>query len=209
MSLKAVLAATVISLSTLAAAPGLAFAGVSIAGDNDCFGFGGSCPDGTLWETGLGGVFFTSNQGPGDAPFTDIWGSFADPNFSLATPGAGPVTLVTRIAGVADNRGPWDVDVNGFLVGVIPDNTTANAFQEVLTYSYSIPSADLLPINNVVLKINDPLVSDGYDIDFVSLVTSGGVPEPGAWAMIQLGVGLVGAGLRLARGKDRLALTKA
>jgi hypothetical protein len=36
-----------------------------------------------------------------------------------------------------------------------------------------------------------------------------GVPEPATWAMMVFGLGLLGAGLRLARGKDETALTAA
>lgn len=179
-----------------------AAAGTSMVGDDDCFGLAASCPDGTNWETGLGGVFFTANQGPGDAPFTDTWDSFVDPNFALATPGGSTASamIVTRIAGVADNRGPWNVFINGFMVGTIPVNTDANAFQEVKTYSFNVPLADLLAVNNVVLGINDPTVNDGYDIDFVSLVTTGGgVPEPAAWSLMLMGFAGLGLAVRRQR----------
>ena len=185
--------------SALTTTPHLVSAATTIVGDNDCFGLATSCPDGSLWKTGLGGVFFTSKQGPGDGPYTDIWDSTVSPSFSLATPaGGGPATLVTRIAGVADNRGPWSVFVNGFNVGAIPTNTSPNAFQEVLTYTYIIPTADLLPTNLVVFAINDTGRTDGYDIDYVSLSRSS-VPEPSSWAMMLLGFCAIGGAIRRSR----------
>lgn len=178
----------------LCSAPTMASA--SIVGDMDCFGLGGSCPDGTLWLDGLGGVFFTSNQGPGDGPFTDSWDAFVDPTFILASPGAGAAVLTARIAGIADERGPWDVFVNGVKVGAIPLRKTLNDFQEVVTFSFLVPAAQLLASNTVLLQTNDPTVNDGYSIDFVSL-TSAGVVEPTSWALM-LG-GFFGAGALLRR----------
>ena len=40
------------------------------------------------------------------------------------------------------------------------------------------------------------------------VILHGGVPEPATWAMMLLGAGLVGGGLRMARRKD-MALTAA
>jgi hypothetical protein len=54
---------------------------VSLVGDKDGFGIPGAPPvpaDGTLWSSGLGGVFFTDYRDAFDlanAPFTDIWRS--------------------------------------------------------------------------------------------------------------------------------------
>jgi len=43
------------------------------------------------------------------------------------------------------------------------------------------------------------------DFDDVSV----SVPEPATWAMMLLGVGMIGAGLRMARRKNGMALTAA
>ena len=48
-------------------------------------------------------------------------------------------------------------------------------------------------------------IPDFQNIEFVGTA----VPEPAAWAMMLLGVGMIGAGLRLARRKNDLALSAA
>jgi PEP-CTERM motif len=45
--------------------------------------------------------------------------------------------------------------------------------------------------------------------DETFFIKSGFVPEPATWAMMLLGVGMVGGGLRMARRKDEMALTAA
>lgn len=174
----------------------LAFAGPAAAdaiGDKDCFGLGGSCPDGTLWQTGLGGVFFTDYRSAGDiatAPFTDIWGAPSAITYTHTGAVGQAATLTLLIAGVADNRGPWDVFGDGVLLGTIPVNAGANAFQEVRTYNFAVGAGLMADgMLNVLLNINVPGVTDGFSIDFSEL-SGGSVPEPGTLAL--LGLGLAG-----------------
>jgi hypothetical protein len=55
----------------------------------------------------------------------------------------------------------------------------------------------------LLLGINDNQYSDNSG----ALQVSVAVPEPATWAMILIGAGMIGAGLRLARRKDDIALT--
>jgi hypothetical protein len=47
------------------------------------------------------------------------------------------------------------------------------------------------------------------DVTFGSSTVGGGVPEPATWAMMLLGVGMIGTGLRTMRRKNDMALTAA
>jgi hypothetical protein len=171
---------------------------LSIAGDADCFGLGGSCPAGTLWRDQLGGVFFTSNATAGDGPFTDQWFATATPTYSLAYTGGTGVSVELKIAGIADNRGPYTVLFNGTSIGQLNSNTVTNAFQEVRLFNFAVASG-LLQANNTVTFTTDG--SDGYSVDYVALLgtVGGAVPEPATWGMMMVGFGLAGASLRRRR----------
>ena len=126
---------------------------ISLAGDIDCFGLGGSCPDGSLFRDGLGGFFFSNNQGPGDPAFTDSWtapGAVSYNHTYVLSP-ATSATLETRIAGIHDINllDAYSVLFNGTALGLIPANLSADGFQEVLTYLFTVP-VHLLTGNDVV-----------------------------------------------------------
>lgn len=180
-------------------------------GDKDCFGLGGSCPDGTLWQDDLGGTFGANYSTPADPSFTDRWFSASNIAYShaIALGGAAvlSVELEIKTAGLADNRGPWDVLVNGVKVGEFATNTSTNAFQEVITHLFSIPEALLDGTEDILLAINDSSVTDGYSIDYSELrvTTADQVPEPGSLALILSAIAGIGA---LARTRRRHARTE-
>lgn len=123
---------------------------------------------------------------------TDIWAapgsvSWSQPSYSEA--GATSATLDIRIAGIADIGGPYTVNFDGSSIGSIPRNLASNAYQEVLTYSFSVPVG--LLTGNDSISFSTGSNGDGFIIDYSRLVVNA-TPEPGTFAL--LGVGLAGFG---------------
>lgn len=197
---KAVVAALAMFLAS-AFQPSNAATITSLVGDKDGFGLPGAPAvpaDGTLWRDQLGGVFFTDYRDAGDlanAPFTDIWfsGSAISYTHTYSLAGLTPTSaqLSLQIAGVADSpvtpRGPWDVFANGTLLGQIPQNFDANAFQEIKIYTFNMPTALVTGSDSILLNINVPSIGDGYSINYSEL-TINAVPEPSALALAGLSV---------------------
>lgn len=199
----ALFAASAALLALGASASARAAAITSIAGDKDCFGLGGSCPDGSLYQN-LGGVFFDDHSTPSDPLGTDAWDSWPTVSFGLGFSGTDATSAVVefRIAGVADGgRGPYDVFFNGVAIGQIPQNLDDQAFQEVETHDYIVPIG-LIGVNNT-LSFTATDQGDGWALDYVQLTVEGtpgsSAPEPATWALVLSGFVGLGAMLRRRR----------
>jgi len=172
----------------------------SLYGTINCFGLSGvtSCPDGSDWETGLGGVFFTDYRDAYDlanAPLTDIWASPTDPTWNqptYSTAGATSATLSMRIAGIGDVGLSYSVLFDGTSIGTIPTNSASDAFQEVLTYTFAVPVGLLDGNDSVEITTTG---TDGYIIDYsqLTVTTGSSVPEPATFGLLLLGFGVLGA----------------
>lgn len=172
----------------------------SLYGTINCFGLAGvtSCPDGSDWETGLGGVFghdYRDAYDLANAPLTDIWAAPTDPTWnqpSYSAAGATSATLSMRIAGIADVGGPDTVLFDGTSIGVIPINSASDAFQEVLTYTFAVPIGLLNGNDSVEITTAG---NDGYIIDYsqLTVTTGSSVPEPATFGLLLLGFGVLGA----------------
>ena len=183
---------------------------ISLVGDIDCFGLGGSCPDGSLFRDQLGGFFFASNQGPGDPAFTDSWTApgAVSYNHTYVFSLAQSASLETRIAGIHDinQSDSYSVLFNGTALGPIAANVSGDGFQEVLTYQFSVP-VSLLTGTDVV-SYSGLLGNDGFIIDYSRLTLSdeasvSAVPEPGSLVLLGSGLAAVAAGIRRRRRSSR------
>ena len=103
----------------------------------------------------------------------------------------------------------------------IRDHATT-AFNDVATGLYASQDygqGDHLDVQQIVLpsafstQTLDSITFTGLNPDggdpFLAAITTGGVPEPATWAMMLMGVGLIGTVLRMAQRKTAAALTSA
>jgi len=185
---------------------------ISLYGDIDCFGLGGSCPDGSGFTTDLGGVQYADYRSAAEIAsnsVTDIW-RHQNPGvamtFSYTLDGT-PVSAIftTRIAGIGNaGFGPDDVTFDGALIGNIPSNLSANSDQEVLTYSFAVPTGLLTGDDAVSIVVHG---ADGFSIDYGQLsvaTASAAAPTPEPSTLGALCAGLAGLlARRLRKGQTR------
>lgn len=206
-SLKSGLLYAVSGILLAAGTPAMAAETLSIQGDKDCFGLGGSCSDGSLFRDELGGSFFTDYSTASDPLYTDDWDSFGSVSFDLSYSGGTGTFVEFFIAGIADIGSAYSVFLNGSSIGTIPTNSGVNAFQEARTYSFAVDSSTLLASNTVSFGGTG---GDGYIIDYVALMGErSAVPEPATWAMMLIGFFGIGGMVRSNRRKPKVAASYA
>jgi hypothetical protein len=85
----------------------------------------------------------------------------------------------------------------------------AETYGAVNPFSFTTSLAAGGTIDFLVAGVSDTQDQNSLSTGFNATITSGTVPEPGTWAMMLVGVGMIAGGLRLARRKNGLALTGA
>jgi hypothetical protein len=182
-------------------------AGVAVAGAASASVIPGPVLDttgGGFSDTGLGfqaldnstlTAFTFQNQGQADTiVLTDALGNILD---SISTPASTPTDTVAVNWSLTSGSEYWLLqtaasnELFAFYGGSLPSNSDIAIVQSG-TFDYSIPGA---VTNSYGWGANE------YWAGFNDITTqsSGGVPEPGAWALMLLGFGAVGAALRQRR----------
>jgi hypothetical protein len=153
----------------------------SLVGDKD--GFGGQITPETAGAN-TGPSF--DNRTASDPLFTDVY--LFEQNVG---PGASPVTythsymipisqtpvsarLTIFESGMADDRGPWDVDFNGTVVGQIIGPDASSTLSKFHTFSIDVT---LLTGADLVSLIYLDTVGEGYAIDYSELAIETGTIE--------------------------------
>jgi hypothetical protein len=139
-------------------------------------------------------------------------------------PNTGPTTSSINVGGFGftftDNTITYTDGYDGAYASVPPGgfNGFVLTFAGVPTISgVSLdPSSQQTPTelystaNSVYIDFNGGSQVAGQTVGIdVSFGTSAGVPEPASWALLLLGAGMIGGGLRMARRKDGLAFSPA
>ncbi len=175
---------------------------VSLYGDIDCFGLGGSCPDGKGFTSDLGGVQFTDYRSPAEIAANSATDDWKHQNPAVSMPFSYALTqtsvsaiFTTRIAGIANaGLGPDNVTFDGVLIGQIPLNHSANSDQEVLTYSFAVPDHLLTGNDNVSISVAG---ADAFIVDYGELsIATTGIPEPSMFSLLCAGLAAIGIGFR-------------
>lgn len=172
-------------------------ASLDLYGDKDCFGTGGACvEDGVTWALSWG----EESADASDPIWTDRTYSSGETASWTHTFTAGAYTsafLTFRTAGIADISGPYDVIVDGEVVGQMPYDGYGHILAK--TFSFAIDSSYLL---DGILEVSFSTVSgDWWALDYAE-ITASPVPVPGA--IFLFGPALLGL---VGLGRKRKALT--
>jgi len=114
------------------------------------------------------------------------------------------ITYTTPYSGPYNTYGPGGY--NGFELTFTGVPTITGVSLDPASQTFNPPTGLMFSSNTVDIAFNGGMEVPGQS-SIIDVAT--GVPEPATWAMLLLGVGLVGAGLRVARLKDGSAPTAA
>ncbi len=174
---------------------------ISLVGDKDGFGLSGApaVPVFGNWQD-FGGTFPDDNRTGSDPLFTDFWsfeqngpplGSPIVYTHSYILPGS-PLGALLSInqAGMSDDRGPWDVEFNGTVVGSITDGL----LQNFRLNTFTVPTGVLTGSDTVRLIYRDTQ-GEGFAINFSELAietSTAPVPEPSSMILLAAGLAALG-----------------
>jgi choice-of-anchor C domain-containing protein len=166
------------------------------AGDTSITGWtvGGNTIDyiGTYWTPADGTYSLDmSGDSPGSISqtFDTVSGQTYNVGFDLAGNPAGPPIVKTMDVDVGGAPTPFTFDTTGA--------TLSNMGWRNLVYTFTASGAST---TLTFTSLDTPGTAYGPALDNVSLTA---VPEPATWAMMILGIGLIGAGMRLSAGKKQ------
>ena len=152
----------------------------------------------------LVGPGFFSLCAPGQGNCVDLDGTTGSGNLpdsgqltSNGSFGPGTYTLRFDLSGNERSPSPQTTDIS---LGAFSTALTLGEADPWKSYTYFFTTATG---GNLQFTDLGPSDQQGNLLDNVTLLS--GVPEPASWAMMLLGVGLIGAGMRMARRKDGLA----
>lgn len=173
----------------LTAASASAQTSLDLIGDKDCFGTGWSCiEDGSTW---IPGGWADVQQDASDPDFTDIDRRQFSGEVSWThtfTPGLSSAFLEMRTVGIADITGPYDVFVDGLLVGTLPYDGYGHILVETFTFELA-PSILADGVADVSFTAISP---DVWAIDYSEIVgretQTVVTPEPGTMALFAMGL---------------------
>jgi len=134
------------------------------------------------------GGFSATVVGTGPTTFSDTF------NFTLAAPGSANATITTILLNGLNNLNFTVGQV--LLDGLIPFN--------VVTGGSSAPDTATLTATNIgagahTIVVNGSIAAGSTGGSYAGVLNVAPVPEPATWAMMILGMGMVGMGLRMRR----------